>query len=100
MRPGAVRVSASGGMSGGRVSAFRNEDGVVAVQVINTGASTGNVVVKVSGGGGFSMKKATAWATDNSRDCDVVAGVAVGGDGGVSLSVGGRSMVTVVLEGE
>ncbi|OAL50611.1 putative endo-exoxylanase [Pyrenochaeta sp. DS3sAY3a] len=95
VRPGAVRVAASGGPSGSKVSAFRNVDGTLAVQVIQGGAGAGAVTVKVTG---FTARAATAWITDNSHDCDAQV-VTVAADGGsVSTQVPGRSMVTVVLE--
>lgn len=94
MRPGAVRVGTSGGPSGARVSAFKNVDGNVAVQVIQSGTGSGSVSVKVEG---FAAKSAKAWLTDNSHDCDEQAAT-VGSDGSVSANVPARSMVTIVLE--
>lgn len=97
VRPGAVRVSASGGPSGARVSAFKNQDGTVSVQVIQGGTSSGSVSVRV---GGMQVKDgdAKAWITDNSHDVDALA-VTVETDGSVSATVPGRSMVTFVLNG-
>ncbi|KAF1968301.1 glycoside hydrolase [Bimuria novae-zelandiae CBS 107.79] len=94
VRPGAVRVAAAGGPAGARVSAFQNVDGTVAVQVIQGGAGAGRVGVKV---GAFTVKSAKAWVTDNTHDCDESV-VMAGADGGMSLDVPGRSMVTVVLD--
>ncbi|KAF2469905.1 putative endo-exoxylanase [Lindgomyces ingoldianus] len=96
VRPGAVRVGASGGPSGGKVSAFKNLDGSVSVQVINGGGSAGAVSVKVAGGG-FTAKSAKAWITDNSHECDELTSE-LGTDGSVSASVPARSMVTFVLQ--
>jgi O-glycosyl hydrolase len=94
VRPRAVRVGTAGGPSGARVSAFRNVDGRVAVQVVQTGASAGSVGVKV----GKNVKGAEAWLTDNGHDCDKLD-VQVAADGGsVSAVVPGRSMVTFVLD--
>lgn len=90
-----MRVGTSGGPSGAKVSAFRNVEGRVAVQVIQSGAAGGSVTVKV---GGFVVGRAKAWITDNTHDCDEVA-VTVGVDGSVGATVPGRSMVTFVLEG-
>ncbi|KAH7095671.1 putative endo-exoxylanase [Paraphoma chrysanthemicola] len=87
VRPGAVRVGTTGAPSGARVSAFRNKDGRVAVQVIQTGASGGSVMVKVPG---LVVSKAKAWVTDNTRDCDELVAT-LGTDGGVSAVVPGRS---------
>ena len=93
VRPGAVRVSASGGPSGSKVSAFKNVDGKIAVQVI-AGTSAQTVTVKV---GGLVAKKGSAWVTDNSRDLNEIAST-VGTDGTVSASVPARAMVTFLLE--
>lgn len=77
------------------MSAFKNVDGSIAVQVIQPGTSAGSVSVKVNG---FAATSAKAWLTDNSHDCDEQAATA-GSDGSVSANVPGRSMVTIVLEG-
>jgi O-glycosyl hydrolase len=94
VRPGAVRVGTSGGPSGARVSAFKNTDGRVSVQVIQGGTASGMVGVKVSG---VEVKSAKGWITDNTHDVGEVA-VTVGADGTVSGTVPGRSMVTFVLQ--
>lgn len=91
VRPGAVRVGASG--SGVRTSAFRNVDGAVAVQVINSGSER-SVTITVNGGN-FVAANATAWVTDNTRDCNQIPATVDGGK--VSGSVPSRSMVTFVL---
>ncbi|KAF2185303.1 glycoside hydrolase family 30 protein [Zopfia rhizophila CBS 207.26] len=94
VRPGAVRVGTSGGPSGAKVSAFKNMDGTVSVQVISGSGSASTVNVKVSG---FTATSAKAWITDNSHDVDEQIST-LGSDGIVSASVPGRSMVTFVLE--
>lgn len=92
VRPGAVRVGASG--SGVRTSAFVNVDGKLAVQVINSGSAR-DVSITVSGGD-FVAANATAWVTDNTRDCNEI-GATVDASGKVSGNVPSRSMVTFVL---
>jgi hypothetical protein len=94
VRPGAVRIGASGGPSGSRVSAFRNVDGSLAVQVIQGGTVTGAVTVKVNG---FVAATAKAWITDNGHDCDEIVATLAADGGSVSTQVPGRSMVTFVL---
>jgi len=93
VRPGAVRVGASG--SGVRTSAFVNVDGALAVQVINSGNER-PITISVSGGTEYSATNATAWVTDNTRDCAQITASA-GTDGKVSGNVPARSMVTFVL---
>ncbi|KAK3298075.1 glycoside hydrolase superfamily [Chaetomium fimeti] len=92
VRPGAVRVGASG--SGVRTTAFRNVDGMVSVQVINSGGE--RAVTITVGGGDFVATNATAWVTDNTRDCNPIAAT-VDATGKVSGNVPSRSMVTFVL---
>jgi len=93
VRPGAVRVGASG--SGVRTSAFRNLDGSLAVQVLNSGGEKA-VGIAVTGGG-FTASSAAGWVTDSTRDCTQIA-ASVDASGKVSGSVPGRSMVTFVLK--
>ncbi|KAF2034993.1 glycoside hydrolase [Setomelanomma holmii] len=83
VRPGAVRVGTSGAPSGAKVTAFRNSDGKIAVQVTQGDATGGSVTVEI---------------TDNTHDCDKL-GMMVAVDGTVSAQVTGRSMVTFVVEG-
>lgn len=94
MRPGAVRIGASGGPSGSRVSAFRNVEGTLAVQVIQGGTATSAVTVKVNG---FVAVAAKAWITDNGHDCDETVATLAADGSSVSAQVPGRSMVTIVL---
>lgn len=95
VRPGAVRVGTSGGPSGAKVSAFKNPDGTISVQVIQGGTASGTVSVKV--GGDLKVSAAKAWITDNTHDVGEQEAT-VGTDGSVSSTVPGRSMVTFVLE--
>lgn len=95
VRPGAVRVGTSGGPSGAKVTAFKNLDGKIAVQVIQGGDSSEVVTVKVNG---FNAGAAKAWITNGEHDVGAQA-VTLASDGGsVSAQVPGRSMVTFVLE--
>jgi O-glycosyl hydrolase len=95
VRPGAVRVATSGGPSGAKVSAFKNADGKIAVQVIQGGTAAGTVAIKVNG---FVARAAQAWITDNTHDCEEQTVTLVADGSGVSAQVPGRSMVTFVLE--
>lgn len=95
VRPGAVRVGTAGGPSGAKVTAFKNEDGKVAVQVIQGGTGSGAVTVKVNG---LVAKAAKAWITDNTHDCDEQTSALAADGSSISAQVPGRSMVTFVLE--
>ncbi|RYP76847.1 hypothetical protein DL771_001583 [Monosporascus sp. 5C6A] len=90
VRPGAVRVDASGGNSL-RTTAFLNTDGTLAVNVINTGASVASV--SIAGTNGTSVQ---AWVTDNTHDMDLTA-ASRAGDGTITGSVPGRAIVTFVI---
>jgi O-glycosyl hydrolase len=91
VRPGAVRVGASGG-SNLKSAAFQNTDGSLAVVIINSGTST--QTVGIAGGlAGASMK---AWLTDNTSDMKETA-VTVGTDGTASASVTGRGMISFLF---
>ncbi|KAI0148971.1 glycoside hydrolase family 30 protein [Pestalotiopsis sp. NC0098] len=94
VRPGAVRVGVSGTKSGVKMSAFRNVDGDVAVQFINTGSSAASLAVGTTAGAGINGGK--AFVTDNSHDLDELA-IAVT-DSAATVNVPSRSMVTVVLQ--
>ncbi|RYP44680.1 hypothetical protein DL768_008883 [Monosporascus sp. mg162] len=90
VRPGAVRVDASGGNSL-RTTAFLNTDGTLAVNVINTGASVASV--SIAGTNGTSVQ---AWVTDNTHDMDLTT-ASRAGDGTITGSVPGRAIVTFVI---
>ncbi len=96
VRPGAVRVAASGGGSGVRTAAFRNEDGTVAVIAISSGGSAANVNVQISGGGGVKAAAVQAFVSDNTRNCAATAATLVD-DGSVSGSVAARSITTFFI---
>jgi glucuronoarabinoxylan endo-1,4-beta-xylanase len=94
IRPGAVRISASGSDPGVLSAAFRNRDGSTVVAMINTGTSSQTVQV------GLRHLPAGGWATPYLTDAtDQVAPqqpVPVV-HGQLSVSAPPRSVVTVVL---
>lgn len=90
VRPGAVRVGASGG-SNLKSAAFQNADGSVAVVIINSGSGT--QTVGVSGAGSTGVR---AWFTDNTNDMKETT-VTVGTDGTASASVPGRGMISFLV---
>lgn len=96
VRPGAVRVGSSGGANGMRVAAFRNVDGSVAVQIINSGGGAAAVSVKVSGGDDATAATgAKSWVTDNTRAIEELEATFSGGL--ASANVPARSMATILL---
>ncbi|EGS21655.1 uncharacterized protein CTHT_0035200 [Thermochaetoides thermophila DSM 1495] len=93
VRPGARRVGTNGGGGNLRISAFRNEDGSVAVPIINSG-NTAHINVRVGSG---SYTSAKAWVTDITRDIAELPLTSFAVDGTASVNIPMRSMVTVVL---
>ncbi|ORY18821.1 glycoside hydrolase superfamily [Clohesyomyces aquaticus] len=94
VRPGAVRVGASGG-SNLKSGAFVNKDGSVAVVIINSGTSAQTVSVAVTGGT-VATPSVKAWVTDTSKDM-VAVDVTVAADGSASASVSGRGMISFLI---
>ncbi|CBX93583.1 hypothetical protein LEMA_P044840.1 [Plenodomus lingam JN3] len=90
VRPRAVRVAVTGG-GNVKSAAFVNEDGGVAVVIINSAGAAQNLGVVVAGYG-----SAKAWYTDNTHDM-VATTVTVGGDGTASASVPGRGMISFLF---
>ena len=98
VRPGAVRVSASGG-SNLKFAAFVNADGSIAVVAINTGTSAQTLSVLVNGAGFAAGSVAgKAWSTDASKDM-VAQEATVGSDGTVTANVGARGVVSFLING-
>ncbi|OTA89630.1 glycoside hydrolase family 30 protein [Hypoxylon sp. CO27-5] len=88
VRPGAIRISSSGG-TGVKSAAFKNIDGSIAVVVISTGGSASNISIKLNGA---NATEATGWVTDNTHNCEKI-NVTVS-SGSVSGSVAARSITT------
>ncbi|KAH7382122.1 glycoside hydrolase superfamily [Pyrenochaeta sp. MPI-SDFR-AT-0127] len=91
VRPGAVRIGASGG-SNLKSSAFTNTDGSIAVVIINSATSAQNIGVVLAG-----YPSVQAWYTDNTHDMSV-ATVTVGSDGTAGASVPGRGMISFLFK--
>ncbi|KAI4593200.1 hypothetical protein KJ359_009928 [Pestalotiopsis sp. 9143b] len=90
VRPGAVRVGTSVSGSGLKTTAFVNQDGRIAVNVINTGSASASLIIA-----GVNGTSVLAWATDNTRDME--ASPATIEAGTVTGSVPGRGMVSFVV---
>jgi O-glycosyl hydrolase len=91
VRPGAVRIGASGG-SNLKSAAFRNTDGSVAVVIINSAASAQTVGVVLSG-----YPSVSAWFTDNTNSMAAVR-VTLGTDGTASAGVPARAMISFLFK--
>jgi O-glycosyl hydrolase len=94
VRPGAVRVGASGGGSGVRTAAFRNEDGTIAVIAISSNGSAASVSVKLSGS--VKASAVQAFVSDNTRNCASTPAT-LADDGTISGSVAARSITTFFI---
>ncbi|GIJ86585.1 hypothetical protein Asppvi_005475 [Aspergillus pseudoviridinutans] len=91
VRPGAVRVAVSGSSSTLNMTASKNKDGTVAVQMINSASSSTSVTVK-----GFSAGSAEAYVTGNSHNNISDTTASLSGEA-ATVNVSGHAMVTVVL---
>lgn len=92
VRPGAVRLGTTGGSF--KTTAFKNVDGSVAVNIINTGTSAASVSIEVTG---WKATDAVGWLTNDKNDMtktDVTVA-----DGVVTGSIPGRAMFSFVLTG-
>jgi glucuronoarabinoxylan endo-1,4-beta-xylanase len=90
VRPGAVRINATGAPGGVNVLAFLNEGNVVIV-CINTNASSTAINVTLNGIGATTV---TAWITDATRN--LVAQPAVAGGSSFSATLAATSVTTFV----
>ncbi|KAJ6477869.1 glycoside hydrolase [Mycena vitilis] len=96
VRPGAVRIGTSVATSGSlKLSAFKNPDGTVSVQAINTGATTTNVTVGAAAG--YTINNATAIVSQQGTDFGSLP-VTISA-GRVTGSVPAHAMVTFLLNG-
>jgi len=91
--PGAMRVGTSGGNF--KTTAFKNADGSVVFNILNTGTSAASVAVAING---LTATTVNAWLTDNTHDMTSQAAT-IGTDGSVSGSVPARAMVSFVVKG-
>ncbi|KAF5871619.1 putative glycoside hydrolase family 45 protein [Botrytis fragariae] len=93
VRPGAVRVATSGVPAGINTSAFKNTDGTVSVQMINTNSASTAVQVTTTG---FSASSVVAYVTSQSQNSMASLSATVSG-GVVSATVPAHGMVTFIL---
>ena len=94
VRPGAVRIDAEGGNEMVHVSAFKNSDGIVAVQVINNSTNATDVELTVAGGKGPTSLQ--AFLTDNENDLMDLGLITAGNNGTWQSTLPARSMVSFV----
>ena len=83
IRPGAVRVDASVSSGALQVSAFRNRDGSLVLEILNTGTSDQPVALT-----GVSLARASAYVTNETGSLTPVSG---------PLTAPARSLLTVVI---
>lgn len=91
VRPGAVRLGATSSDSSLAVSAFRNLDGVVAIQVINNSTSSTPLTVDLGQSG-----QATPYTTSNAFDLEAGQPILVGPNGKFVANVPARSLISFV----
>ena len=85
IRPGAIRVGASSSDSNLQVSAFRNRDGSLVVEVLNAGTSSAPIALR-----GVDTARVSAYLTDESHALTTEAA-------GSGLSAPPRSLTTLVI---
>lgn len=94
IRPGAVRIDASSDASTDlKVAAFRNIDGTVSTQVLNSSVSAQNVTLVPQG---FTVLNGTGYVSEQGTDFGTLDVEVNGGE--VTGVIPGHSMVTFVLE--
>lgn len=91
VRPGAVRIGTTSSTSTLTVSAFKNTDGTLSLQVINPGASS--VTFTVSGFG--SVSQVQPIHTDESNTFTYVSKIAVSG-GSFSATITAKTLLTFI----
>ncbi|PQE14058.1 glycoside hydrolase family 30 protein [Rutstroemia sp. NJR-2017a BBW] len=95
VRPGAVRVGTSGAPSGVLTSAFKNTDGSVSVQMLNTGSTSQSVSIATTG---FKASAVKSYITNQSNN-GIISTTATLSGGTVGATVPGHSMMTFILTG-
>ncbi|KAM3086793.1 hypothetical protein ACMFMG_000915 [Clarireedia jacksonii] len=93
VRPGAVRVGTSGAPSSLLTSAFKNTDGSVSVQMLNTGSTSQSVSIATTG---FKASTVKAYITNQSNN-GIISTTATLSGGTVGATVPGYSMMTFIL---
>ncbi|KAJ7476063.1 glycoside hydrolase [Mycena latifolia] len=96
VRPGAVRAATTSGSASLLTSAFKNVDGTVSVQVINTASAAQDVTISVAGGTFGTVK---AFVSQQSNGGQPTAASATLSGVVVTGSAPGFSMVTFILSG-
>lgn len=92
IRPGAVRVAASGSVSDVSTGAFKNADGSIVLALTNSGSGDQTTSVSFDGA---EPSDASAWVTDNDHTFESTPADLSGG--AVEVSLPSKSVVTVKL---
>jgi O-glycosyl hydrolase len=87
-----VRVAASSEASGGKITAFRNQDGQRVLEILNTGADAVRADYALTGG----SARGSVYRTDETHSLSRVGAVDVRG-GKLAVELPARSLTTVVL---
>lgn len=93
VRPGAVRIGTSGAPASVLTSAFKNTDGSVSVQMLNTGSASQSVSIATTG---FTASTVKAYITNQSNN-GIVSSTATLSSGSVAATVPGYSMMSFIL---
>jgi glucosylceramidase len=93
IRPGAVRVPARMADPAVKVTAFRNRDGSMVVQLLNTGTAAANTTFTTD----TPVHRTTTYLTDETHSVERVADVRSRGTRLVPVQLPARSLTTLVL---
>jgi O-glycosyl hydrolase len=93
IRPGAVRVPAQLADPNVKATAFRNADGSMVVELLNTGTST----VDTSFTTDTRIRRATTYLTDETHSVERVGEARLSGSRRVPVQLAPRSLTTLVL---
>jgi glucuronoarabinoxylan endo-1,4-beta-xylanase len=97
IRPGAVRIAATGADANLQTTAFRNSDGSVVIVTLNTASSATSTTYSISGTGSTSGT-VTPFLTNTDNNVAAQPSTALSG-GSFSVTVPARSLVTYVVKG-
>jgi glucosylceramidase len=93
IRPGAVRVPATVGAPDLKVTAFRNADGSMVVELLNAGTATVDTTLTTDVG----IHHATTYLTDGTHSLERIGMSRLSGRHRVPVRVPARSLTTLVL---
>lgn len=93
VRPGARRIAATSSDGDLTVTAFSNENGAIALQVLNNATADQDIKVTINGG---PAKSFVPYITNNQHDLDAMPSLLQNGNGHIQATVPAKSLVSFV----